>query len=268
MKFNMFRIKKWMAYLICGYLPLIIFIVLLWQTFDLLMSFLVAMISIILGGVLSNRFLIRHPFLRMIEGAGLLVWTYDSTGVIQPFDVQVDPPLITGRYGPKKEVSSVFDRDMACTLMVPVTGQMVRAKEIDANGNIIGECNVLKMPKEEEKLDKLFNFDGRPVFIFNKIIDSFLSKEVLSIQEKEVMIKHAMLNLLKKTENLSAYLLNFSRYIVEHSKPPTGWLTPRSKLLLIIAIIVIVIIMIMVAVSMFAGGGIDVTGGGGIIPVP
>ena len=267
MNLNMFKVKKWGCYFLLGYLPVLMYMLVMLQTYDLILSAFVAIIGIVLAGVLVNIILMRDAFIKMLEGAGLLVGTLDSTGFFQLFTVNVDPPNIRGQYGPKRKVDTVFDRDMVLNLLVPKKGTLVKATMIDENGTPCGTVEVLKMPDPKERQDNMFSMLSRPMFIYNKIIDSFLSKQVLSKQEKEVMIKHAALNLLKKTENLSNNIRDFARYVVEQTRPRMGFLQGRGKWLLIIAAVVIVIIlMALIGPSLLSFGSSAGSGGGLHIP--
>jgi hypothetical protein len=253
MKINLFRVRKWIGFAIAGIFPVVFFIYIILTIGDLLLAVVGVFIGMILSAVIGSL-LIRHPMLEMLEGKGLLTFTIDSTGTIENFICGVNPPYIKGFFR-GKEINTTFDRDMVGYLHVPQHGKLCQAVEIDENGNRIGECTVLKMPKAEDKPEHLFSFSSFPVFIFNKNLGIFLSKEVLATNEKDTMIKHVILYLLRKTEDLTNSIRDFARHVVEQTRP-RKWLSIRNKWLWIILIVIAVVaILIMLGPSIMEAIG-------------
>lgn len=276
MKMNIYKVKKWAAYMLCGFLPVIIFFITI-MMFNFIYAVLFAILSIVVSGFIANM-LLRHPFTELVEGSGLLTLTWDSTGKIDPFIVDVDPPFVRGnlgkdREGNEKKVSSIFDRSIVNYLARPKKGQLITVEMQNENGEIEEERKALLMPKEREKDDYLFKLGSFPTFIFNKQIGNFLPKSALSDFENNTFIQHMVLYLLKKTEELTRWVRDFGRHTVDMTKPKKPFLRADNKLLWIIIIAALVLMgMLFLPAIMDAmsgiSGSIGGTGGGPITPSP
>lgn len=259
MKLNLFKVRKWLGFAVAGIFPVVFFVVILMTMFNLFYAVCGVFLGMIISAVLGSL-LIRHPMMQMLEGTGLLTLTFDSTGAIESFIVGVNPPYVRGYYR-GKEINTTYDRDMVGYLAVPKQGKLCQAKEIDENGNIVGECTVLKMPTEKEKSDHLFSFGSFPCFIFNKNLGVFLSKNVLASNEKDTMIKHVILYILRKTEDLTNSIRDFARYVVEQTRPKKGLFANRKWLLYIV--IAVIIILIIWLLAPFISGALNSAGQAG-----
>lgn len=226
---NVFKVKRWGSFLLAAFLPTIMFFVALltFGFFYAMVFFLAgAIISVVLGGLL-----IRHPLLSMAEGAGLGIFTFDSTGLIRPFIAKVQAPYINSRLG-NKNFSSVFDRNTV-NYLAPI--KEARMEETDTE-------IVLRLPKAEYS-EKLFNFAGAfPVLLWNSVLGEFYTKDMLAKLETETFVQHLVLYLNRKTDELSNSVRDFARYIVEQTRPKTNFF--QSKLFWIVVIIVLVLVLL------------------------
>ena len=195
----------------CGMLPLFIFLFFLFGGYDLLMSLAGAIIGVFLGGIIMNL-MMRHPFIDLLSGEGLLVLTFDSTGVIKPYIAKVMSPFISTVIDGQKQ-DTIFDRDT-----VFYTGLPGKA-EIRANDPSDGFIHYDMKVKKGEETSITFGFLHYPTFIFNKNMGAFLTKDALGRMETEAVIKHLVLYLKKKTEELTSIMRDFARYVIEMSRP-------------------------------------------------
>jgi len=264
----MFVAKKWVMAFLTGVIPTVCFIVALLSGFDLIMGmFLVFFIALIM--VFISSLMLKHPLTELIEGKGMLTLTLDSTGFIESFLVDAqEQPFVKGIFRGKK-VETMFDRDITQYLIPPQKTRIVEATMINAEGKAIGKRQVLLMPTPEEKSDYLFSFGSFPTFIYNKVLGTFLQKSLLSNFEQDTFVKHAVLYLLKKTEELSTSVRDFARYVVEQTRPKRGFFEGKKWIiyLLIAAAVVIFIVMFAPAIidAMSGMGGVLPGGGGGAI---
>jgi hypothetical protein len=201
-----------------------------------------------LMAILTNLML-RHPLTQLIEGKGMLTLTLDSTGFIETFLVSAEnQPFVHGMFR-KKNVETMFDRDITQYLIPPQKTRLVDATMIDVNGRVIGKRKVLLMPTQKEKADYLFAFGNYPTFIYNKVVGTFLPKSLLSNFEQNTFTKHAVMYLLKKTEELSASVRDFARYIVEQIRPKKGWLAANKWIIYVIIAAAVILFIVMFAPS-------------------
>jgi len=278
---SFYKWKRQTVFLLLGIVPFLLFLMVFFATLkfytiqgirfvyidptNLIISILVAVIVIIVIMLLGNRWL-RHAFTNMLEGKGLLTFILDSTGLIGSFNVKVDAPKMTGVFPQKgiQDIEDIYDVDLMHRLMVPKDITMTKAVtfEKDEKGNFkFGESvDVLVLPKENEKYEHLFSFENRPVFIFNKVMRKFLSRDALAKYEKDIEIKHNALNILRKVQETDTSFRNFGRYIGENIKPVKKGLfaSPFVKYFLIAAVIGFVIFIILLFVPGLLNAGANI----------
>lgn len=255
MPINMFKVKKYVAFLTLSAIPLMAFFFTLIEAGNLLYSAFAWLIATMLMMFFSAR-IISNPMLRMVEGDGILGITIDSTGVVEPFILRVIPPFVKAKLR-GKEIEDVWDRDATFYIKHPKEGQLTVAQDPDGN---LYEVAVLGRVGEDHN-EKLFAFEGHLLMIFNKALNCFLTKQSLANLENKSLIKHAVFYLNEKTEELTMQLRDFARYIIEQTKPKRffgmgNWF------------IVIVIVAVLLLILLFLPAFMDVfSNAGGIIPV-
>lgn len=258
---NMFSVKKYAAYFVMSFMPaMAFFISLLYLDYFTAVGMFFAFMAL---AIVVGTIMVSHPMMQMIEGKGMLTMTWDSTGVIESFLVRADAPFVRGIFR-KKLKETMFDREIVNYLIPPQEGKMVEASMLNAEGKIVGKRKVLLMPTQQEKPDYLFSFGSYPCFIFNKSLDNFMQKSLLSNFESNTFVKHMVLHLLKKTEDLSMHVRDFARYIVESTRPKKGWFAGNRWIIwLIIAAAVITMVALFVPALLET-----ISGGVGGLPIP
>lgn len=229
MAINIYKIKKWGGLFLVGFLPTLLFFLFILFGWGLFFAIIAWLVGIALGIVIFN-IMTKHPILQMLEGEGLLTFTIDSTGIIKPFICKVIPPFLEGNLNGKK-VSTIFDRESVFYMKKPEKAIIEKLKKEDAK-KMVKDFNpdydyyILKYEKEDAT-KITYGFEHFPVLIYNKNLDAFLTKDTLAQIETEGMIRHLVLYLKKKTEELTAIMRDFARYVIEMSKPrglPFGFL--------------------------------------------
>jgi hypothetical protein len=229
---NMFKLKKYGSFLTASFLPAIMLLIGMMQ-FGLFYGFVFFAVGGILGVVLGS-FILKHPLLELLEGSGLLILTFDSTGLIKPHIAKVDAPYITSNIK-GKPFSTVFDRNAVNYLALP---QKAKVETNDENITI-------SLPKEDYHKSH-FSFSGTfPCMVYNTVLGEFYTKETLSKFETETFVQHLVLYLNRKVDELSNNIRDFTRYIVEQTKPKTNFL--QSKLFWVVVIIVILLLAVAMA---------------------
>jgi len=242
-----------------GIVPTIMFFFFLLGGFGIVYPLAAWMLSIFFCFVIFTL-LTRHPLMSMIKGQGLLGMTFDSTGVIEPFLIKVMPPFIKGRINSmKKDATSLFDREAVFYMKPPKQAELVYTGDFLEKDDKGREENFthydLRVPKGKET-DITFAFQQYMTFIYNKNMGAFLTKSALSKIETEGVIKHLVLYLKVKTEELTLIMRDFARYVIEMTKPKTSFLAGKGGML----IWIIFGIGILVLVLMFAPAIMNIVG--------
>lgn len=255
-----FSAKKQTGLMLMGLLPLLLFglgvftsVLLVHLHLDEILPWIVGsvlgMVGILIGYFLFN-YMTKHPFIDVLEGKGALVLTLDSTGNIQPFLCSVDSPYINSKMG-DKQIKTTYDRSILFDLKTPINAIMSKLSGSDAknllntNEEIKNDFLILKYDKNKQS-ETTFGFGGNmPLFIYNKNLDAFVTKEALGEMEITGITKHAILHFKKSAEETTSYIRDFARYVNELMKPkPNFWqkLLENKGLLIGIAIIFLIII--------------------------
>lgn len=265
---SVYKWKKYAVLITLGIVPLMIFLMIFFPTIRFytiegmqlmyldITYVLISVMAGILTAVILMLFgikLLRHSFTDMLEGKGLLTLVLDSTGVIGSFNVKVKTPKLEGF--PNKNmppIEDTYDMDLLHRLMVPKTVGMTKAisfkKDLETEEITLGETvDVLVLPKQEGKYDNTFMFENRPVFVFNKVMNKFLSRDALSLYEKDIEIRHNALNILKAIQETARDFKTFGRYIGENIKPKKSsiFASPIIKYILIGAVVFFILILVM-----------------------
>lgn len=229
---RVFTIKKWGAFIVAGFLPSVLFLIAL-VSFGMFYGLLFFLTGLFLA-VLVGSLVIKHPFLAVLEGKGLLACTIDSTGVIHFFSVSVKAPLIKGFFQDSK-VDSVFNRDTIFDAKYPV----------DASASLDDEDNiVLRLPKKSFS-KSMFAIDSMPVLLYNSVLGQFYTKQMLSNLETTTFVQHLTLYLSRKVDELSSSVRDFARYVVEQTRPKTSLL--ENKLFWVVMIVIVIIMVLLFA---------------------
>ena len=254
-----------------GVIPTMLLVVGLLSGLGLIMSVVLVFVMAFVMAFMTSLML-KHPLTQLIEGKGMLTMTLDSTGFIETFLVTSEnQPFVHGMFR-KKQVETMFDRDITQYLIPPQRGRLVDATMIDSQGRKIGKRKVLVMPTPSEKSDYLFAFGNYPTFIYNKVLGTFLQKSLLSKFEQTTFTKHAVMYLLKKTEELSASVRDFARYIVEQIRPKKSWLAANKWIIYVIIAAAIILFVVIFAPSIISTlqqtklPSLPSSGGGAVTP--
>lgn len=188
--------------------------------------------------VLGRAFM-KNPFTQLVEGEGILALDMTSTGIIRPFIVGLAKgrPYLTGEVNGNK-VKGIFNRSSVTQLNAPVeAGNHYKIVE-DKEGHVKLYFNIdLELYNAAR-----FQLNSFPVLIYNSQIDSILTKDFLSAQEKSVFAEHTLLYLNQKLDELTSLVRDFGRGVVESLKPkfnPLGSWVVYAVLFVILIVLAI-----------------------------
>lgn len=238
---NPYIIKKWAALMLTGLLTTIGFYIgiMILKSFGIA---LIIMAVVLLISMFIGNNLLDNPFRRMVEGGGVMAINIDSTGVIRPFLMQVKPPYVEGKLG-NKLANDVFDRATVYNLAAPQeAGQVQQGQGED------GKIRIAIVLNEEEYNKGRFALFHYPVIIYNEQLNTIITKEWLSENEKTSFAEHQILYLNRKVEELTSTMRDFGRYVVESLKPKVA--IPAGTIIMIVIVIAIILLLILFAPSL------------------
>lgn len=242
--FNPYVMKKYLAF---GLISLFTYIFYAIGTakYGLLMGFVIMFFGVILSIILAN-ILIKNPFSQLIEGRGILTVDMTSTGILRLFISGIDGSYIKGRIG-KKDIDDSFDRDAVLQLTQPTQTQnkAIRTEK--------GE--VIIYLTEDDYNKSRFQLFQYPTILYNSIIDSTLTKDMLSDNEKSTFANHQILNVTKKIQDLEKASLNMGRSVVDLTRPFQSWYENKWVMIIVFVMIAVVIIMFLPKILQTIGGG-------------
>lgn len=175
-------------------------------------SFLFALGFMFIGVAISyfvGNALMRNPFSDLLDGKGLLAIDISSTGILKPFIMQVQDSYLVSNKG-HRPIKDVFDRNAIHQLQAP--------KKINSKAEVTEDAINIKISKEEYN-DGRFALFHYPVILYDSQIESIITKNFLSSQERSVFAEHNILFLNRKMEELTSILRDFGRTVVDLLKP-------------------------------------------------
>lgn len=231
---NVFKIKKWAALALAGMLPAFFFVMGA-QFYGFLVGVGTMLVGLILGVFIGNA-LLKNPFSDLLEGKGLLALDVNSTGVITPFIVNIVSNQIKFKDPKSKEdIDELFDREAVHMLNVPK--QLAKSKVLVDN-----KAGVFTMTLDQDEFNSSrFSLFQYPVLLYNSLLKTILTKEMLSDNEKEAYAEHGLIHLNHQIRGLNNNLRDFARGVVESLKPKQN-IFSQWWFYLIIGIVVITLI--------------------------
>jgi hypothetical protein len=233
---NTFILKKYGALLMCGMVTTIGFFIGLQ-----FLGFLWAMGTMGLGlaiSVLLANTMLKNPFSSMLEGAGVLAINIDSTGILNPFIMSVKSPYIEGVLNGTLR-SDVFDREAVFNLAAPHKAGIVQ-QGIGSDGKV----RIALILSEEDYNKGRFAMFHYPVILFNEQLNSIITKDWFSDQEKQGFAEHQVLYLNRKMEELTSVVRDFARYVVESLKPNKPFEIKPIWIIILIAVVIIILLVV------------------------
>lgn len=207
---NVNVIKKWAALTVPSLITVVFFFVGI-QFYGLLIG-LACMFGGMLVSVLLGNLLLKNPFTAVLEGKGILAFDLSSTGVISPFIVQVRKNRIHFLDPKTKEPQvDIFDREAVHMMNVPIA--------LKNSSVVIDKNNFYMRMTQDEFNNARFSLFQYPVLMYNSQLQTIVTKEMLSDNEKEAFAEHSILHLNHLVKDLNNNVRDFGRAVVESLKP-------------------------------------------------
>lgn len=252
---NVFVFKKYAAVMIGGIVCVPAFYVglLYYGIFGGIGFFMAGLLMTVLVGPIF----LKNPFSDLLEGKGILVFDLNSTGIMRPFIMSVNNPFMEGKINNKK-VRDVFDRSAVLQISKPNVVKVKKSKDpnvLQDNVAHITEEGGLKINLTEEEYNKgrfaLFHY---PVLLYNSAINSIVTKDMLSENEKNTFAEHGVLYLTRVLEELTTLIREFGRYVVDNLKPKSNFFqSPLFFIILIVGVVLLIILFLPQIMNVLGG---------------
>jgi hypothetical protein len=231
MAMNIYNVKKTTALLLPSIMTTTTFFILI--TFVNLLWAIVGLIGMMLLMLLVGNLMLKNPFSAMLEGKGILCLNLDSTGIIRPFIMNVQNYYLKGKLM-GKQTMDIFNRDCVQQIARPIK-TITPAIQHTEKGELIITLT------EEDYNKSRFSMLHYPCILYNDQLETLITKDFISQQEKQIFAEHKILYLNRKLEELTSITRDFARYVVELTKPKEGLFANKWIWFIIIGIIVLVV---------------------------
>lgn len=235
MMLNPFKLRRYAAFILLGFLPAFGYMVGTMFYNNLWLGIGLTMVCYLVGAITAGV-IIKNPFTAMLEGSGLLVLDISSPGMIKPFLVALKGNYIKGKTG-RQPIRDVFDRETVHSMTPP---KWSSDKLAFIKTGVEKKENGLQFTLSEEDYNaSRFALFHWPTLIYNGQTNSLITKDWLSTQESASFANHTILFLNRQVEELTSVVRDFARYVVEMTKPRGSWL--ENKWLWIVVVIILIV---------------------------
>lgn len=205
-----YKMQKIMLFGVAAFVPMFTLVGLMFFNFDLLTSFilcvLIAMFLIFVGHVFTSM----NPFIRAIQQHRVLIFDINSTGIARIFTAEVkESPNNTGIdvLMDGGEVRA-YDRSITHLLQAPQKAIM----RFVFNKDKPKESMVhIELSNDEYKKAAWYN-EYLTLLFYNSQVGTFVTKPLISEQEKNMLVEYLTLNEARELRNLNNTFLALMRH--------------------------------------------------------
>jgi len=248
--------QKLFSFFVVGLVPILIASMMLATGFGLIWSLFIPMVFAFVTAYIGNVITSQNPFIKAIQGDGLLAFDFNSSGIARVFVVNVDVPdlNIKTKHGNEKRV---YDRMISLVLREP---QPANFKEVN------GKTLEFTIPTEEYQ-KSVFKHQQLNFMIFNSQTGMFLTKEFLANMEKTLMVEYVTLNEWRELKEMNKTIRDFTRGVMDTVLHKVSGQLLGNPIVKIVVAIVVGLIIIMIAIQTAPLIGLDI-GGIGLPAMP
>ena len=205
-----YRMQKILLFGVTGFIPLFTLIVCLLLNIHLLLgvisSFLITILLVFVGHKVTSQ----NPFIKAIQEKRVLIFDINSTGIARIFTASVqESPNNTG-IDISMDTGEVraYDRNITHLLQAPQRALMkfIYNKEKPEESMV-----EIKLSNEEFKKAAWYN-DYLTILFYNSQVGTFVTKPLISEQEKSMLVEYLTLNEARELRNLNNTFLSLMRH--------------------------------------------------------
>lgn len=251
-----YGILKTMSFLMVALLPLMAVFMLLFiglPAFGVMAGgILLAVILVLFFNTLTSM----NPWIRAIQGKGILIMDINSTGVGKVYNAIVRNNPIGGvdleiDFGGGNVEKMAYERSITHRIKAPIKAIISFAKGKRTIDNS-QEPGVMIKLTDDKYQQSIWKFDYLTFAFYDSVAGVLLTKPVLSDTEKQLMIEYISLNEWRELKSLNIQMRNFTRGIFDMIANKMGGLA--SNPMIIIIIVIVVLLVIVVAAIIFMPG--------------
>ena len=220
------KARRLVTYFVTGIFPFLTFFLGLVFVKDINISAVLAVLMAFIMVWISNL-VSSTPWVRIVESDALLCLNISSTGIIEPYLLQVEAPYAIGRIRGKLR-KLFFDRGGIFYLLNPKKGVL---KEENTTITVSFEKNNYNATR--------FDLQGVTTFLYNEQLNNFLTKDFFAEKEQQLFLKNQAFSIHTQLEEVSKQLNYYASYINE--KLLKGKFLGLDPLLLILAVGIILV---------------------------
>lgn len=235
-----YRLQKIIMFAVTGFIPLFAYILLDYFKVGVVMSIFTAFLLSIFFVFLGHKMTSQNPFVRAIQQRRVLIFDVNSTGICRIYTAQVmESPNNTG-IDIKMDTGEVraFDRSITHLLQAPQKAFMRFIKGKDNNTDGMVE---IKLTNEDFKKAAWYS-DQLTILFYNSQVGTFVTKPLVSEQEKTMLVEYLTLNESRELRQLNKIFLDLMRHTFDLISERFGKLfgNPIVQILLVGLVLLIV----------------------------
>jgi len=201
------KFKRIGVYILGGILPFLTFFLGLVFIGDVNIASVIAIVMAFLSAFLCNM-VSSSPWVRAVEGDGIICLNIASTGIIEPYILKVENPYAVGKILGKVR-KMFFDRAAINYLLDPKKGLM---KESPNNPDKM----IIEVENPFNKTDfnaKRFDLQGSTCFIYNEQLKNFITKDFLNEKEQGMFLKNQAMSVYLQLEDVKENLHYYASFV-------------------------------------------------------
>jgi hypothetical protein len=197
------KARRLVVYFLTGILPFLAFFLGLVFIKDVNLSAVVAVVIAFIMVILSNL-VSSTAWVKIVESDKMLCLNISSTGIIEPYLLDAEPPYAVGKL--KGKVKRLFfDRIGAIYYLLN-----------PRKAEVVEEKNEVVMRFDKTKYNSMrFDLSGVTTFIYNEQLDNFLTKDFFADKEQQLFLKNQAFSVHNQLESINNDLHYYASYVNE-----------------------------------------------------
>ena len=241
-----YGIVKMMGFLMTGFLPLMAVFMLLFLGLPAIGVMAAGIFFALILILFFNTLTGMSPWIRAIQGKGILIMDINSTGVGKIYNAVVRNNITGGvdlevDFGGGQVEKMAYERSITHRIQAPIKGiiTFIQGKKTVDNSQ---EPKVVIELTSDKYQQSIWKIDYLTMAFYDSVAGVLLTKPVLSDTEKQLMIECISLNEWRELKSLNIQMRNFTRNTFDMIANKFGGLLSNPMFMIIIVIIIITVI--------------------------
>jgi len=235
-----YKMQKILLFAATGFIPLFSFVMMTLFNVNILVSVIVCMLMSLFLVFVGHKVSSMNPFIKAIQEKRVLIFDINSTGIARVFTASVqESPNNTGiDISMDTGETRAYDRSITHLLQAP---QKAIMKFIFNKENPKESMVHIELSNEEFKKAAWYN-DYLTMLFYNSQIGTFVTKPLISEQEKSMLVEYLTLNEARELRSLNNTFLSLMRHTFDLiSQRFMGFLNSPLIQIVIIGLVLLVV---------------------------